>query len=181
MASGGHGISDAVRNSVAGWITERVLDLLWQELVNIKDTKNMTKSTLGAKLRNSSQWTRLNREKSDKAGIWSRKYYSKLLGKGFIEFTVLTNKEVKSKGVVTQNEDMHIESVKITLKGKFIGGGRVKIPSAKLSQKGKEASFELRTDHLFTEYTLTELNTLNAEMEHGGDAMFYLLEDDRPD
>lgn len=173
MTSSGKGISDALRGSVRDWMTDTVIDLLY--ISNPKTIKDLGKQFLCNCLRNPNMWKRLNRRKSDKVGIWLRTYYCSALGKEDVTLTILTNKETpKAK------EDSFIESVTIVSKGKPIGGGRVKVPSMLISQKGKQSKFEeFRTDTLFTEFTSKELAELTSKLQFGEEAMFLSIFDER--
>ena len=87
----GHGISDAVRKSIKDWMTDRVIDILFKESGS-KDRASFT-----SRLRAGSEWTRISRSMSAKAGVWQRTYYSKLFGgkssgKTGVGLTILTNK-----------------------------------------------------------------------------------------
>jgi hypothetical protein len=166
----GHGISDSVRDCISSWMTDKVINLLYEEA---KPT--ISKWNFGNKLRSSSEWKRISRRRSDKVGVWSRSYYSKLLGKNQVGLIVLTNKKSSTK-----EEDMYIEYVTITLKGKVIGGGKVSVPSVKLSQKNKQVNIEdFKSESLFTEFTASELANINSEIEYGEEGMMLVLFEER--
>jgi hypothetical protein len=173
MVVNGHGISAAVRASIKEWMTDKVIDLIYKEAQTTNKLGNISKQTFSWKLRSDEEWKRISRSRDNKVGVWSRKYYSKLFGKGHVGLTVLTNKATPGK-----QEDMYIEYVTITIAGKVIGGGQVKIPSVKLSQWGREASIKnFESNSLFTEFTTQQLAQINAELEFGEEAMFTFLEE----
>ncbi len=180
MASGGHGISDAVRKSIREWMTKRVVDILFQEAKARGLANNFDKETLYGRLRSAEDWTRISRSRSPKAGVWQRTYYSKMFGgkasgKTGVGLTVLTN-----KGKAGKPEDMYIEYVTITLASKVIGGGRVSIPSVQLSQWNRQASIEgFQSNSLFSEFSEAELAKLTAELEYGEDSVLALIEEER--
>ena len=180
MASSGHGISDAVRGSIRTWMTDRVIDILYKEAQSRGLAGSGSKSSFASMLRSASMWTRISRKRSDKAGIWSRTYYSKMFGtksSGItnVGLTVLTN-----PAKAGQPEDMVIEYVTITYAKKVIGGGKVSIPSVRLSQVGRRADIEgFTSESLFSEFTEVELNRLTAELEFGEDSVFALIEEER--
>lgn len=175
MATNGHGISDAVRKSIREWMTERVIDILWKEANSRGLASSDSLTSFRSKLRSAEQWVRISRKRSDKWGVWSRSYYSKLFGRNSVGLTVLTNRAKDGKV-----EDMYIENVTITLAGKVIGGGRVSIPSVRLSQWDRKASIEgFESNSLFSEFSETELARLTAELEFGEDSVLALIEEER--
>ena len=174
----GHGISDAVRNSVSTWFTDKVIEILWKEGKSsglIKDDNILPTYSFKYRIRNSSEWFRISRTKSDKAGIWKRVYYSKLFGRGHVGLVILTNKKTKDR-----TEDMYIEYITITLGNKVIGGGKVQIPSVSLSQTGRITNIlDFESPSLFSEFTEAELAKLSDELEFSEEGVYVLLEDER--
>lgn len=170
----GHGISDAVRKSIKDWMTDRVIDILF------KESGSKDKLLFGSRLKAASEWTRISRSMSIKAGVWQRTYYSKLFGgkssgKTGVGLTILTN-----KGKAGKDEDMYIEYVTITYGGKVIGGGKVSIPSVNLSQVGRQAKLQdFESQSVFSEFSEAELSKLTAELEFGEDSVFALIEEER--
>jgi len=158
-------------------MTDRVIEVMLKESrpLDIVSPVIVNSMYFKTKLRNATEWKRISRAKSDKAGIWKRTYYSKLFGKDGPGLTILTNKGSKDK-----QEDMYIEYVTITYGKNVIGGGKVSIPSIKLSQLGRKATIQdFQTQSVFAEFTEKELARLSAEMEFGQDSMLDLLESER--
>jgi len=171
----GHGISDSVRNSIGDWMTDRVIDIMASTLKYANFVSpSKERDTFKSRVRTADEWSRIKREKDLKAGVWKRTYYSKLFGKDGPGLTVLTN-----KGDKTKEEDMYIEYVTITYGNKVIGGGKVSIPSVKLSQLGRKPTIrDFQTESIFAEFTEKELAVLSAELEFGdADSLTMMLEE----
>jgi hypothetical protein len=157
-------------------MTGRVIDLLFDEATGRKLlSPGMQKDQFGRLIRQDTQWVRISRKRSDKVGIWSRSYYSKIFGRGIVGLSVLTNPTRPN-----QPEDMHIEAVTITAGNKVIGGGRVKVPSVKLSQWDRQVNIQdFQTSSLFYEFSSSELAELTAQLGFGEESFFALLEEER--
>ena len=168
----GHGVSDAVRGSIRDWMTDRVIEIMLKQSAPINVGN---KNIFASRIRDAEEWSRIARKRDLKTGLWKRTYYSKLFGKNGPGLTVLTN-----AGKSNMPEDMYIEYVTITLGKNVIGGGKVKVPSVKLSQAGRQSKikdFELQS--VFAEFTEKELAKLSAELEFGEDGMLLMLEEER--
>jgi hypothetical protein len=167
-AVSGKGISAAVRGSIGEWMTDRVLDLLWNAQTHAGKQLSSSRFSFSVRVRNSDDWVRVRRIRSLKGG-WTRTYRSKQFGGEQVGLTVKSNEN-----------DTHIEYVTITLDGKVIGGGRVKVPSVFVSQSGRQASIQdFKGSSLFSEFSEAELAKMSAELEYGEDSAYDLLTQER--
>lgn len=158
MASAGKGISDAVRNAVGEWMTDKTCDVLFQKLQVEGGTNGWNLNQFRNRVRTADNWVRIVRSRG--VSGWRRTYYTK---------------SFPSRGVtleVNSNEaDNLIEYVTVKANGKPIGGGKVKVPSMLGSQAGRKAGLVLS----FTAFTDEELLVMQAEMENSGNQ--YLMEE----
>ena len=163
----GKGISAAVRGAISEWMTSDTVAILFAEYSQISKQSGkfvLTDWQFNARIREADEWVRIVRTRGVKG--WIRTYHSK----NFPDRSV--SLEVKSN-----EADELIEYVTVKVNGKIIGGGKVKVPSVFVSQAGRKAGLKL--DLAFIPFTKSEIERLQAEMEHGEGAVLALLFEER--
>lgn len=166
MAASGKGISAAVRGAVREWMTDDTVNVLFIEYEQLPGaaSSKMNHWSFSRRIREAEEWVRIVRTRGAKG--WIRTYHSK----NFPDRSV--SLEVKSN-----EADELIEYVTVKVNGKIIGGGKVKVPSVFVSQAGRKAGLKL--DLAFIPFTKSEIERLQAEMEHGEGAVLALLFEER--
>ena len=163
----GKGISAAVRGAISEWMTSDTVAILFAEYSQISKQSGkfvLTDWQFNARIREADEWVRIVRTRGVKG--WIRTYHSK----NFPDRSV--SLEVKSN-----EADELIEYVTVKVNSKIIGGGKVKVPSVFVSQAGRKAGLKL--DLAFIPFTKSEIERLQAEMEHGEGAVLALLFEER--
>ena len=162
----GKGISAAVRGAVREWMTDDTVNVLFMEYEQLPTSAKsaLPHFTFQRRIREADEWVRIVRTRGTKG--WIRTYYSKNFSKRNVTLEVKTNEA-----------DELIEYVTVKVNGKIIGGGKVKVPSVFVSQAGRKAGLKL--DLAFIPFTKSEIERLQAEMEHGEGAVLALLFEER--
>lgn len=160
MAVSGKGISAAVRSAVKEWMTDKTVSILYDEHNKLKGESSYSELMFSMFIRNSERWVRIVRLRADKG--WVRTYYCKTFSDRSVTLDVNSN-----------DEDTLIEYVTIKVGKKIIGGGKVKVPSALMSQNGRSASL------VFIPFDDSELRAIQAEMEYGTSSIHALLFEER--
>jgi hypothetical protein len=166
----GNGISDAVRGAVKEWMTDETVDVLFEEY---KKANNVpappagrfagdVKMAFKAKVRFNEDWVRVNRLNAKKGYI--RTYYNKGFPKRDVTLEVKTNEM-----------DTVIDYVSVKVKGKVVGGGKVRVPSVDMPQTGRKAKIQLEPE--FTPFTAKELEAIAKKSNSSDDAIMMMFEE----
>jgi hypothetical protein len=122
----GHGISDAVRDNIRGWV--RDLDAATKDkLLNayrLSSGRSTISDPLG-RMMSAESWKRFRRARSNTPGFsWERDYYCSLFNGREVGFRVWTNRATKDC-----TEDYRIERYAFRIGNQVIGGGKCRIDS----------------------------------------------------
>jgi hypothetical protein len=164
----GKGISAAVRETIGGWITEELVDLLWNEL---KDKGSMTKPGFARRLRTEEDWVRRTRTRMWSG--WQRSYDCK-------QFATGPRTSRVGLQVHTNEVDTHISFVTFRVDGKLVGGGRVRVPSVNINEYASYSDRQIkRTGETatFRPFTTDELQKIENQMRCGDEAIRALFEE----
>lgn len=161
--SSGKGISDAVRNAIGDWITDDVISTLWSDF---KNEGGISRSAFGARLRMDAFWVRRVRRGHSQG--WERDYDCKVFPKGTVGLRVHTNQE-----------DTHIKFVTFKVGDRYVGGGKVHVPSMLVSQAGRKASIQNGKTPTFTPFSQAELEKLNTQRQFGESALLDMMMEER--
>jgi hypothetical protein len=156
------GISDAIRDLIGTWLTQEVVDRLWDAFPN---RGNMPISNFRRKLQEDKSWARRARRKH--SGGHERDYECKQFASGRVVLRVHTD-----------SADRYIKYVTFKIDGKIIGGGVVNVPSV-LVGDGKRSGPQTKestskatpavptpTTPQFKPFTAAELLRLPIELEY---------------
>lgn len=151
----GKGISAAVRDAIGEWITP--------ELVHQLEKSSGQKFQLW-QLQDENSWVRYRRARGGEG--WERDYRCKW-------------DDNVGLRVHTNAEDTAIKFVTFKAGNKFVGGGKVHVPSVFSSQAGRKASIRPGATPTFTPFNQDELDRLNTEREFGEAALLELMMEER--
>lgn len=167
MASIGHGISDAVRNHIAVWVDDSIVDALYEEYNKAGGIlKKDGTSGFRYRIRQAGSWVRKSRSNNYPTGF-ERLYHCKTVQKATLT-------------VVSPASDDSATAYLFHIDGKPIAGGRTKLKSTHVSKviSAKDKTGTKASDTVYVKFTEEELRKMSMQMKLGGGLEYYELERD---
>jgi hypothetical protein len=151
----GHGISAAVRESISEWITNELV-------AQLEDVSGHEFDVYALQYEDS--WVRYRRARGGEG--WERDYRCK------------TDERVGLR-VHTNSDDTTIKFVTFKVGNRYVGGGKVHVPSVFESQAGRKAKIQNGKTPTFTPFSKAELDKLNTQQTFGESALLSLMMEER--
>lgn len=177
--SQGKGISDAVRGAVGSWVTQSLLELLYQKYT--AGGGKLNQSQFAMRVRSAESWKRGNRTRDPNGPGWLRNYYS-------LEFGGRGSTDVNLQVRTNSQADTNISYVTFHVYGKLVSGGACDVPSVFFEKWGIDKSLKamgaapmLKTaaTAAFVPFTDKQLAALATQLEFGRQATVDRLFEER--